>query len=105
MAVLGMTATRSYGGFMTALGLARASDGLAAVVDYSAIHNRSAHLSSLGEPIDGGDANRRATECSPIATIDQWHLLVLPLQDAYFDRQLNKRSRARSVSGFITVDF
>jgi hypothetical protein len=32
---------------------------------------RSTFLSSMGDPIDGGDANRRAVESSPIATIDQ----------------------------------
>jgi dipeptidyl aminopeptidase/acylaminoacyl peptidase len=67
----------SYGGLMTALGLARASDALAAGVDYAGIYNWSTFLSSLGEPIDGGDANRRAVESSPIATMDQWHSPVL----------------------------
>src|SRR5579859_3201489 len=70
----------SYGGFMTALGLARASDALAAGVDYAGIHDWSTFLSSLGEPIDGGDANRRALESSPIATIAQWHSPVLVVQ-------------------------
>jgi dipeptidyl aminopeptidase/acylaminoacyl peptidase len=70
----------SYGGLMTALGLARASDALAAGVDYAGIHNWSTYLSSVGEPIDGGDANRRAVESSPIATIDQWHSPVLLVQ-------------------------
>jgi dipeptidyl aminopeptidase/acylaminoacyl peptidase len=65
---------------MTALGLARASDALAAGVDYSGIHDWSTYLSSLGEPIDGGDANRRAAESSPIATIDQWRSAVLLVQ-------------------------
>jgi dipeptidyl aminopeptidase/acylaminoacyl peptidase len=67
----------SYGGLMTALGLARASDALAAGVDYAGIYNWSTFLSSVGEPIDGGDANRRAVESSPIATIDRWHSPVL----------------------------
>jgi len=67
----------SYGGLMTALGLARASDALAAGVDYSGIYNWSTFLSSVGQPIDGDDANRRAVESSPIATIDQWHSPVL----------------------------
>ena len=70
----------SYGGFMTALGLARASDALAAGVDYAGIHDWSTLLSSLGEPLDGGDANRRALESSPIATIDRWHSPVLLVQ-------------------------
>jgi dipeptidyl aminopeptidase/acylaminoacyl peptidase len=67
----------SYGGFMTELGLARASDALAAGVDYAGIYNWSTFLSSVGQPIDGDDANRRAVESSPIATIDQWHSPVL----------------------------
>jgi len=70
----------SYGGLMTALGLARASDAFAAGVDYAGIHNWSTFLSSVGDPIDGGDANRRALESSPIATIDQWHSPVLLVQ-------------------------
>jgi len=70
----------SYGGFMTALGLARASDAVAAGVDYSGIHDWSTLLSSLGEPIDGSDASRRAVESSPIATINQWRSPVLLVQ-------------------------
>jgi dipeptidyl aminopeptidase/acylaminoacyl peptidase len=34
----------------------------------------------VGDPIDGGDANRRALESSPIATIDRWHSPVLLVQ-------------------------
>jgi dipeptidyl aminopeptidase/acylaminoacyl peptidase len=70
----------SYGGLMTALGLARASDALATGVDYAGIHNWSTFLSSVGDPIDGRDANRQAVESSPIATIDQWHSPVLLVQ-------------------------
>ena len=32
------------------------------------------------DPIDGRNANRRAVESSPIATIDQWHSPVLLVQ-------------------------
>src|SRR5271156_4562546 len=67
----------SYGGLMAELGLARASDALAAGVDYAGIYNWSTFLSSVGEPIDGDDANRRAVESSPVATIDQWRSPVL----------------------------
>jgi len=70
----------SYGGLMTALGLARASDAIVAGVDYAGIHDWSTFLSSVGDPIDGGDANRRAVESSPIATIDQWRSPVLLVQ-------------------------
>ncbi|MBV8831408.1 MAG: S9 family peptidase, partial [Acidobacteriaceae bacterium] len=88
----------SYGGFMTALGLARASDALAAGVDYSGIHNFSTYLSSLGEPIDGGDANRRAVDSSPIATIDQWHSPVLLVQ-ADDDRVVPSSQAAELIEG------
>jgi dipeptidyl aminopeptidase/acylaminoacyl peptidase len=67
----------SYGGFVAELGLARASDLLAVGVDYAGIYNWSTFLASVGEPIDGDDANRRAVESSPIATIDQWRSPVL----------------------------
>lgn len=70
----------SYGGYMTALGLARASDALAAGVDYSGIHNWPTFLSSQGEPIEGDEADRRAVESSPIATINQWQSPVLLVQ-------------------------
>ena len=62
------------------LGLARASDSLATGVDYAGIYNWSTFLSFVGEPIEGDDANRRAVESSPIATIDQWHSPVLLVQ-------------------------
>jgi dipeptidyl aminopeptidase/acylaminoacyl peptidase len=67
----------SYGGFVAELGLARASDALAAGVDYAGIYNWSTFLSAVGEPIDGDEANRRALESSPVATIDQWHSPML----------------------------
>jgi hypothetical protein len=51
--------------------VARASDARAAGVDYAGIYNWSTFLSSVGEPIDGGDASRGAMESSPIATIDR----------------------------------
>jgi dipeptidyl aminopeptidase/acylaminoacyl peptidase len=88
----------SYGGFMTALGLARASDALAAGVDYSGIYNWSTYLSSLGEPIDGGDAKRRAMESSPIATIDKWHSPVLLVQ-ADDDRIVPFQQAAELIEG------
>ena len=67
----------SYGGFVAELGLARASDALAVGVDYAGIYNWSTFLPAVGEPIDGDDANRRALESSPIATIDQWRSPLL----------------------------
>ncbi len=88
----------SYGGFMTALGLARASAALAAGVDYSGIHNWSTLLSSLGNPIEGVDANRRAMESSPIAAIGQWHSPVLLVQ-ADDDRVVPFQQAAELIEG------
>jgi dipeptidyl aminopeptidase/acylaminoacyl peptidase len=88
----------SYGGFMTSLGLARASDALAVGVEYSGIQNFSTLLSSLGEPIEGGDANRRAVESSPIGTIDQWHSPVLIVQ-ADDDRVVPSQQAAELIEG------
>jgi dipeptidyl aminopeptidase/acylaminoacyl peptidase len=88
----------SYGGLMTALGLARASDLLAAGVDYAGLYNWSTFLSSVGEPIDGGDASRRAVESSPIATIDQWHSPVLLVQ-ADDDRDVPSQQAAELIDG------
>jgi dipeptidyl aminopeptidase/acylaminoacyl peptidase len=88
----------SYGGLMTALGLARASDALAAGVDYAGLYNWSSFLSSVGEPIDGGDASRRAVESSPIATIDQWHSPVLLVQ-ADDDHDVPSQQAAELIEG------
>src|SRR6202012_2627 len=70
----------SYGGFMTELGLARASDALVAGVDYAGIYNWSTFLSSAGEPLEGAEANQRAVDSSPIATIEKWRSPVLVVQ-------------------------
>src|SRR5947209_15866592 len=88
----------SYGGLMTALGLARDSDALAAGVDYSGIHHWPTLLSSQGQPIEGGEANRRAVESSPIATINQWHSPVLLVQ-ADDDRVVPSQQATELIEG------
>jgi len=88
----------SYGGFMTALGLARASDALAAGVDYSGIHDWSTFLPSMGVPLEGADANRRALESSPIATIDRWRSPVLVVQ-ADDDRAVPSQQASELIEG------
>lgn len=70
----------SYGGLMTALGLARASKDIAAGVDYAGVYNWATLLPSLGTPFDSGDASRRAFESSPAASIEQWRSPVLVVQ-------------------------
>src|SRR5882757_2714863 len=70
----------SYGGLMTALGLARASDSLAAGVDYAGVHNWASFLTSVGVPPEPGDAAKRAFDSSPLATVDRWSSPVLIVQ-------------------------
>lgn len=70
----------SYGGLMTALGLARASDAFAAGVDYAGVYNWASMLATLGAPIDDPAARARAIASSPIATIDRWRSPVLVVQ-------------------------
>jgi dipeptidyl aminopeptidase/acylaminoacyl peptidase len=62
----------SYGGLMTALGLARASDALAAGVDYAGIYDWSKFLSTIGVPVSTPEEAHLAKESSPMATIDKW---------------------------------
>ena len=71
----------SYGGFLTALGLARNSDLFAAGVDFHGVHDWSAFLpqwdsSKPGAP-DVIEANKLAWESSPDAAVKQWKSPVL----------------------------
>jgi dipeptidyl aminopeptidase/acylaminoacyl peptidase len=91
----------SYGGLMTALGLARASDALAAGVDYAGLYNWSTFLSTLGVPIEGEEANRVAVESSPIATIDKWRSPVLVVQ-ADDDRNVPLQQATELIEGLRT---
>ncbi|MEI9996738.1 MAG: prolyl oligopeptidase family serine peptidase [Rhizomicrobium sp.] len=70
----------SYGGLMTALGLARDSKEIAAGVDYAGLYDWAAFLSAIGAPVDAGAATQKAVASSPVATIDQWHSPVLIVQ-------------------------
>jgi dipeptidyl aminopeptidase/acylaminoacyl peptidase len=70
----------SYGGLMTALGLARASKDIAVGVDYAGVYNWASMLQSIGIPLDPGEASKRGFDSSPVATIDQWHSPVLVVQ-------------------------
>ncbi|MEP7245311.1 MAG: prolyl oligopeptidase family serine peptidase [Gammaproteobacteria bacterium] len=70
----------SYGGLMTALGLARASDSIAAGVDYAGVYNWDTFMASIGLPVEGEEATRKAVASSPIATIGQWRSPVLVVQ-------------------------
>lgn len=70
----------SYGGLMTALGLARASDALAAGVDYAGLYNWATFFPSVGLSLPDAAVTQRAVQSSPVATIDQWRSPVLVVQ-------------------------
>jgi dipeptidyl aminopeptidase/acylaminoacyl peptidase len=70
----------SYGGYLTALGLARASDLFAAGVDIHGVHNWNIeihHFVPAYDPDANPDAARIALESSPIASVRTWRSPVL----------------------------
>ena len=67
----------SYGGYLTALGLARNSDIFAAGVDFHGVHDWSLRVAGLPLPIEAPDRNRLARESSPISSVDKWKSPVL----------------------------
>ncbi len=78
----------SYGGFLTAMGLARNSDIFAAGVDFHGVHDWSARGifrggpggQEGGGPPDRAEAMRLAFESSPNASIRSWKSPVLLIQ-------------------------
>ena len=62
----------SYGGYLTALGLARASAQFAAGVDFHGVHDWSTELSGLSP-----EAARVAFQSSPMASVKDWRSPVL----------------------------
>ncbi|HEX5228127.1 MAG TPA: prolyl oligopeptidase family serine peptidase, partial [Bryobacteraceae bacterium] len=66
----------SYGGYLTALGLSRASDLFAVGVDFHGVHDWSAVLTSDGITLDAA-ASRLAFESSPLASVNTWRSPVL----------------------------
>jgi dipeptidyl aminopeptidase/acylaminoacyl peptidase len=64
----------SYGGYLTAMGLARNSDLFAAGVDLHGVHDWSARQFGGGL---ASDRARLARESSPVADIDKWRSPVL----------------------------
>lgn len=65
----------SYGGYLTALGLSRASDLFAAGVDFHGVHDWSTLRG--GSPGADANANRIAFESSPMASVSTWRSPVL----------------------------
>ena len=70
----------SYGGFLTAMGLARASDLFAAGVDLHGVHDWNIEIRNWVESYDPekqADAAKLAYESSPIAYLKDWRSPVL----------------------------
>jgi dipeptidyl aminopeptidase/acylaminoacyl peptidase len=67
----------SYGGYLTALGLARNSDIFSAGVDFHGVHDWSQRVAGLPLQFTNQEQNRVARESSPIAAVDKWKSPVL----------------------------
>ncbi|HYL74965.1 MAG TPA: prolyl oligopeptidase family serine peptidase [Bryobacteraceae bacterium] len=65
----------SYGGYLTALGLARASDLFAVGVDFHGVHDWSAIRNF--DPVKDPAGTRLAFESSPMASVSTWRSPVL----------------------------
>jgi dipeptidyl aminopeptidase/acylaminoacyl peptidase len=70
----------SYGGFMTALGLARASDLFAAGVDYAGVHDWRNLGSGANAAAASPDRAQIAWDSSPLSSIKDWRSPVLVVQ-------------------------
>jgi dipeptidyl aminopeptidase/acylaminoacyl peptidase len=70
----------SYGGFLTAMGLAKASDLFAAGVDLHGVHDWNIEIQNwvpTYDPEHQADAAKLARESSPIAWVEDWRSPVL----------------------------
>jgi dipeptidyl aminopeptidase/acylaminoacyl peptidase len=70
----------SYGGYLTAMGLARASDLFAAGVDFHGVHDWNQGIRTFlpdYNVLDDPEFSRRAFAASPMASVDTWKSPVL----------------------------
>ncbi|MGH9220440.1 MAG: S9 family peptidase [Vicinamibacterales bacterium] len=70
----------SYGGYLTAMGLSRASDLFAAGVDFHGVHDWNQGIRTFVPDYnvhDDPDFSRRAYNSSPLSTVDSWKSPVL----------------------------
>lgn len=70
----------SYGGYLTAMGLARNSDIFKAGVDYAGVHDWTALLGGRNGAAISDEIRKTAYESSPVASIDKWSSPVLLIQ-------------------------
>ena len=94
----------SYGGYLTALGLARNSDIFAAGVDFHGVHDWSQRVAGLPLPVEAPDRARLARDSSPISSVDKWKSPVLLIhgdddRNVEFSQTVNlvRRLRANGV--------
>jgi dipeptidyl aminopeptidase/acylaminoacyl peptidase len=94
----------SYGGYLTALGLARNSDIFSAGVDFHGVHDWSQRVAGLPLPVEAPDRARLARESSPISSVDKWKSPVLLIhgdddRNVEFSQTVNlvRRLRANGV--------
>jgi len=70
----------SYGGYLTAMGLSRASDLFAAGVDFHGVHDWNQGIRTFQPDynvLDDPDFSRKAFEASPMSRVDTWKSPVL----------------------------
>ena len=70
----------SYGGYLTAMGLSRASDLFAAGVDFHGVHDWNQGIRTFVPDynvLDDPEFSRRAFDVSPLSTVDTWKSPVL----------------------------
>ena len=73
----------SYGGFLTAMGLAKASDLFAAGVDLHGVHDWNIEIQNWVpsyDPEKQQNAGKLARESSPVSYVDDWRSPVLLIQ-------------------------
>ena len=70
----------SYGGYLTAMGLARNSDIFKSGVDYAGVHDWSALFAGRAAAGATDQAKKVALESSPVASLDNWKSPVLLIQ-------------------------
>jgi len=97
----------SYGGYLTALGLARASDLFAAGVDIHGVHDKNQSIKNFQPgytPLEHPEAARVATLSSPMNYLDGWRSPVLVIHgdddrnvNFYQTIQLVRELRKRNV--------
>ena len=90
----------SYGGYLTAMGLAKSSDLFAAGVDLHGVHDWNSGIQNFDpsyNPLEKPEAGRLAFESSPLRWVDTWKSPVL-LIHGDDDRNVNFNESVRLIA-------